>query len=69
MSQAVIYIDYLQNLFLIDRVSIARGFSNDGRLRSTAMEMLELSLMFWMMRDKLMRSASSFDWIVSLPHF
>jgi len=56
--------DFLQNIFLIDRVSIARGFPNDERLLATAMEMLEFSLMFWMSRDKLTSFTSNFDWIV-----
>jgi hypothetical protein len=58
--------DFLQNIFLIDRVSIARGFPNDERLVNTAMEMLELALMFWMSRDKLTSFTSYFDWIVRL---
>lgn len=61
-------LDFYQNIFLVDRVSIARGFPNEDRLLNTAMEMLELSLMFWMSRDKLSDFTSYFDWIVSLDH-
>jgi len=64
-AQACIMNDFLQNQFLIDRVSIARGFPNGQRLLNTAMKMLEMSLMFWMMRDKFSSFTSSFDWIVS----
>jgi len=64
-AQACIINDYLQNLFLVDRVSIARGFPNEERLFNTAMELLDMSLMFWMERDKLAPFTSSFDWIVS----
>lgn len=63
-SQACIMLDYLQNLFLIERVATARGFPNSPNLLSTAMETLELALMFWMRRDELVPYTSYFDWIV-----
>jgi hypothetical protein len=56
----------LQNKFLIDRVATARGFGNDQRLLNTAMEMLELSIMYWVKRDQLMAFYNNFDWIVCL---
>lgn len=55
----------LQNRFLIDRVATARGFANDQRLLNTAMEMLEISIMYWVKRDQLMAFYNNFDWIVS----
>ncbi|TVY88712.1 hypothetical protein LAWI1_G003833 [Lachnellula willkommii] len=64
-AQACIINDFLQNLFLVDRVSIARGFPNEERLLNTAMELLDMSLMFWMERDKLAPFTSSFDWIIT----
>jgi hypothetical protein len=59
----------LQNRFLIDRVAIARGFANDQRLLNTAMEMLELSTMYWVKRDQLMAFYNNFDWIVCFERF
>lgn len=55
----------LQNKFLIDRVATARGFANDQRLLNTAMEMLEISIMYWVKRDQLVPFYNNFDWIVS----
>ncbi|TVY78519.1 hypothetical protein LSUE1_G004109 [Lachnellula suecica] len=64
-AQANLMNAFLQNIFLIERVSTARGFPNNERLLNAAMEMLELSLMFWMMRDKLTPFTFYFDWIVT----
>jgi hypothetical protein len=55
----------LQNKFLLDRVATARGFANDQRLLNTAMEMLEISMVYWIKRDQLI--AFSNNWIVSRP--
>ncbi len=57
-------LQYLQNKFLLDRVAIARGFANEQGLLETAMEILDISLMFWMKKDQLMGFSSGFDWIV-----
>ncbi|CAG8981243.1 hypothetical protein HYALB_00003841 [Hymenoscyphus albidus] len=64
-SQASVMLDFLQNLFLIERVASARGLSNAPSLISTAMETLELVLMFWMRRDELQPYISYFDWIIT----
>ena len=64
-EQAHTLLGYLQNEFLIDRVAIARGYANSQGLLNTAMEMIDISMMFWIKRDQLMRFSYSFDWIVS----
>ena len=64
-EQAYVMLQYLQNIFLLHRVALARGFSNGQGLLGTAMEMLDISLMFWIKRDQLMLFSSGFDWIVS----
>lgn len=64
LDQAYLMLINLQNKFLIDRVATARGFANDQRLLDTAMEMLELSNMYWIKRDQLTAFYNSFDWIV-----
>ena len=56
----------LQNMFLIDRVAITHGFGYDQQLVNTAMEMLEISIMFWVRRDDLVAYYSSFDCIVRI---
>ena len=56
----------LQNMFLIDRVAITHGFEYDQQLVNTAMEMLEISIMFWVRRDDLVAYYSSFDCIVRI---
>jgi hypothetical protein len=65
-SQARIMLDFLQNKFLLERVAMARGFPNAQSLLCTAMESLEITLMFWMTRDQLSNYTVFFDWIVSL---
>jgi len=64
-SQAILLLQYLQNEFLIDRIAIARGFDNGQGLLENAMEMIDISLMFWIKRDRLMAQSHGFDWIVS----
>jgi hypothetical protein len=59
-------LDFLQNKFLLERVAMARGIPNTQSLLCTAMESLEITLMFWMMRDQLSSYIGLFDWIVSL---
>jgi hypothetical protein len=63
-DQSHVLLQYLQNEFLIDRVAIARGYANGQGLLDTAMEMIDISMMFWIKRDQLMRFSHSFDWIV-----
>jgi hypothetical protein len=65
-NQAFLWLQYLQNKFLLDRVAIARGLPNDQGLLETALEMMDISLMFWMKREQLMSFSSHFNWIVSL---
>jgi hypothetical protein len=64
-DQSHILLQYLQNQFFIDRVASARGFGNGQGLLDTAMEMIDISMMFWIKRDQLMRFSHSFDWIAS----
>jgi len=63
VSQAYLMLNLLQNRFLIDRVAITRGFPKGQRLLNTALEMMDLTNMFWIKSDQLMVYASSFDWI------
>ncbi len=63
-EQSYLLLQYLQNEFLIDRVAISRGFANGQGLLDTAMEMIDISMMFWIKRDQLMRFSHNFDWIV-----
>jgi hypothetical protein len=68
-SQARIMLDFLQNKFLLERVAMARGFPNARSLLCTAMESLEITLMFWMLRDQLASYTVFFNWIVSVPQY
>ena len=63
--QAYLYLNHLQNRFLIDRVAIAKGYPNEQKLLDTALEMMDLTTMFWIKRDQLMRWCSAFDWIIT----
>jgi len=64
-DQAFLSLQQLQNKFLIDRVAKARGLENGQGLLNTAMEMIDLSLMFWSKRDQLMAHSHGFDWIMT----
>ncbi|KAL5321568.1 hypothetical protein ACEPPN_009528 [Leptodophora sp. 'Broadleaf-Isolate-01'] len=64
-DQAFLNLQHLQNKFLIDRVAKARGLENGQGLLNTAMEMIDLSLMFWSKRDQLMAHSHGFDWIMT----
>lgn len=66
IGQAYILLNYLQIQFLIDRLAITRGLPNEQGLLNTAMQMMEVTMMFWVKRDQLMNFSSSFDWIVSI---
>jgi hypothetical protein len=66
-DQAFLLLLYLQNKFLTDRVAIARGLANEQGLLDTALEIMDISLMFWIKRDQLMSFSYHFDWIVSDP--
>jgi len=66
-DQAHLLLLYLQNKFLTDRVAIARGLDNEQNLLETALEIMDISLMFWIKRDQLMAYSANFDWIVCIP--
>jgi hypothetical protein len=65
-EQAYFMLQYLQNTFLLNRVAIARSLASGQGLLENAIEMLDISLMFWIKRDELMAFSSGFDWIVSI---
>lgn len=45
-------------------MAVARGFANGQGLLDTAIEMMDLTVMFWIKRDQLMMYTSKFDWFV-----
>lgn len=64
--QAYLMLNSLQSKLLIDRVAVTRGFPHNGqRLLNTALELIDLTNMFWIKRDQLMLFSSLFEWIVS----
>jgi len=65
-EQAYLQLQSLQDVFLINRVAVARGVVSGQGLFDVAMEMLDIAIMFWMKRDELMMFSAGFDWIVSL---
>lgn len=65
-TRTLLMLSHLQNIFLIEQVATARGFPNAQLLLNAAMEMLELSNVFWVKRDELFDYYSNFDWIVSV---
>lgn len=64
ISQAYLTLNWLQSRLLIDRIAVTRGFPQNGqRLLNTALELIDLTNMFWIKRDQLMLWVSAFDWI------
>jgi hypothetical protein len=66
IGQAYILLNYLQIQFLIDRLAITRGLPNEQGLLNTAIQMMDVTIMFWVKREQLMNFSCSFDWIVRL---
>ena len=67
VKQAYLMLKHLQNRLLVDHVAVTRGFPQSGqRLLNTALELMDLTNMFWINRDQLMIWNSSFEWIVSI---
>lgn len=66
MAQAVFILDFLQNKFLLNRLAVARGLSDGQGLLDTAMQMIEITNMFWIRREHLIDFSFQFDWFVSL---
>ena len=57
-------LEYLQNLFLLDRLLIRRGHSHAQELIDIGREMLSLTLMLWKHKDHFAGVHSDFEWIV-----
>ncbi|KAL2071253.1 hypothetical protein VTL71DRAFT_12488 [Oculimacula yallundae] len=64
-DRAFLTLQHLQNTFLLNRVSKARGLSNGQGLLNTALSTISLSLMFWSQRDQLQSHSHGFDWIMT----
>lgn len=64
-DRANLLLQFLQNKFLIDRIALARGLDNGQSLLNTAIESIDIVLLFWSKRDHLMSFSCNFDWIVS----
>ncbi|RDW82214.1 hypothetical protein BP6252_03326 [Coleophoma cylindrospora] len=64
-GRAFLLLEYLQNRFLIEQISYARGLTNAQALLNTAIEMLDTTIMFWTKRDQLMMFSSNFDWFIT----
>lgn len=64
-DRANLLLQYLQNRFLIDRIALARGLDNGQSLLNTAIESIDIALLYWIKRDQLMSFSCNFDWIVS----
>ncbi|KUJ18208.1 uncharacterized protein LY89DRAFT_583053 [Mollisia scopiformis] len=64
-DRANLLLQFLQNKFLIDRIALARGLDNGQSLLNTAIESIDIALLYWMKRDQLMSFSCNFDWIVT----
>ncbi|KAK1965230.1 fungal-specific transcription factor domain-containing protein [Colletotrichum sublineola] len=59
----LVYLEYLQNMFFIERLLAKRGH-DDGTLLSVSFEMVSKTLMFWTNMDRLYSVGSDFEWLV-----
>jgi hypothetical protein len=64
-TKLLIRVEHLENLFLVNRLLIQRGY-NEARadLLSVSLEMVSITLMFWMHMDRWSGIFTDFEWLV-----
>lgn len=63
--QINIRLAYLRNHFLLDRLSVKHNQLDTQILLNVAREMLELSVLIWLERDRFVERHKDYDWMVS----
>jgi hypothetical protein len=64
-SRLLTRLEYLQNLFLLERLLIKHGHANAQELIDISGEMLRLTLSIWKERDRLLGLHGDFEWLAS----
>jgi len=62
--QINIRLSYLRNHFLLDRLSVKHGQLDSQILLDVAREMLELSVLIWLERDRFIERQQDYDWML-----
>jgi hypothetical protein len=58
-------LDYLKNLFLLDRLLLRRGHYLDATLVSVSVELVSMVVLLWTDRERFMQDKDDFEWMVS----
>lgn len=64
MSIICIHLEYLQNLFLLERLKISHTRASGQELLDIAVHMMKMVLLLWLQRDRLLYYTFQFDWFV-----
>lgn len=68
-SSLIVRLEYLQNLFFIERLLLRRGHEDTGDLLLTCVDLLSSTLPFWTHLDKFMSVRPNCEWLVRLSNF
>ncbi|KAM0571309.1 hypothetical protein ACHAP9_003410 [Verticillium nonalfalfae] len=63
-SRIIIRLEYLQNLFFLERLLVRRGHNSSGELLSVSFDMVTTTLMTWTNMDRLGIVQSDLKWLV-----
>lgn len=63
-TKVVVHIEYLQNLFFVNRLLVQHGHDSQGDLLGVSFEMVSTTLIFWTHMDRLAGLHGDFEWLV-----
>ncbi|RFU35705.1 hypothetical protein B7463_g679, partial [Scytalidium lignicola] len=63
-SKLGIRLEYLEVNLLLERLASKAGITNGQAMIDSAREMLELTVLFWVQRDRFIERHSDFDWLL-----
>lgn len=64
-ARTLVRLEFLQNMFLIERLLLKYGQGNMQELIEISRDMLDITLNCWKHRDRFFGMISDFEWIVS----
>ncbi|KAK2599107.1 hypothetical protein QQS21_005448 [Conoideocrella luteorostrata] len=63
-TQLFIKLEHMQNLFVVERLLLRHGHTDNGELISTSFELVSKALLFWTNKDRLSLLREDFAWLV-----
>ena len=60
----LIHLEHLQNLFFVERLLLRYGQPDEGDLLVVSSEMVNLTVLIWKYKDRLIGFTGDFEWIV-----